>query len=235
MAADLRFARTPRWVALHLLVLALVAGMVALGFWQLARLDQRRDRNALIEERAAAPASPVGALVDPGSTGEEVDEVRFRAVTATGTYDAGATASVRMAQSATSGGWVLTPLDLGAETVVVLRGFAGLAPDGSVPEPAPPAGEVTVTGVAVPVARLERVARTAVRNLAEGRDAALPVVVQLATSDPADDPLLVPVPRPELDDGPHLSYAVQWFLFASVGVIGYPFFLRGEAQRRGRG
>jgi len=235
MAADYRFARSPRWVALHVVVLALVAGMVALGFWQLARLDQRRARNALVVERTAEPAAPVGALVDPGSTGEEVDGVRFRAVTATGTYDAGATSSVRMAQNGTSGGWVLTPMDLGAETVVVLRGFTGLAPDGSVPEPAPPGGEVTVTGAAIPVARLDQIARTAVRNIQDGQPEPLPVVVQLASSDPAEDPLLAPVPPPELDDGPHLGYAVQWFLFATIAAVGYPFFLRREALRRERG
>lgn len=235
MAADLRFARSPRWVALHVLVLALVVGMVGLGLWQLARLDQRRERNALIEERAAEPPSPVGAVVDPGSSGDEVDGVRFRAVTATGTYDADATSSVRTNQAGTTGGWVLTPMDLGAETVVVLRGFTGLAPGGSVPEPAPPGGEVTVTGVAVPVDRLERVARTAVRNLQDGQREPLPVIVQLASSEPADDSLLVPVPRPELDEGPHLGYAVQWFLFATIATVGYPFFLRREARRRGHG
>jgi surfeit locus 1 family protein len=233
--ADLRFARRPAWLALHLLVLGIVAGMVALGFWQLDRLDQRRDRNALVEARAAADPAPVDDLVDPGSASEVVDEVRFRAVTATGVYAAAGTASVRMAQSGTSGGWVLSPLDLGDETVVVLRGFTGLAPDGSVPEPEPPAGDVEVEGVAVPVARLERVARTAVENLRAGDAGSLPVIVQLASSDPAEDPLLVPVPPPELDDGPHLSYAVQWFLFATVGAVGYPFFLRREARRHGRG
>ena len=33
--------------------------------------------------------------------------------------------------------------------------------------------------------------------------------------------LPAPVPLPPLDEGPHLSYAVQWFIFGSIAVIGY--------------
>lgn len=245
MAADYRFARSPRWLATHLLVLGVVVGMVALGFWQLRRLDERRDRNDLIEARAALDPEPVGALVDPGHDG---DPIRFRAVTGAGTYGDDATTSVRTTQNGASGGWVVSILELGAasggsrsgsaassgvggaERVAVLRGFVGTSPDGSIAEPAPPSGVVEVRGVAVPIDRLERVARNAVERLAANWPGVLPVVVQQAQSDPADADILVPVPPPELGDGPHLAYAVQWFLFASVVVAGYPFLLRRRAR-----
>jgi cytochrome oxidase assembly protein ShyY1 len=61
----------------------------------------------------------------------------------------------------------------------------------------------------------------------------LPVVVQLKTSAPGDDPSLAPIPLPELGDGPHLSYAVQWFLFAAVAAVGYVLLLRREAASAG--
>ena len=55
----------------------------------------------------------------------------------------------------------------------------------------------------------------------------LPAYVQLEAQSPEQaGPLPVPVPRPELDDGPHLSYAVQWFLFSAIALVGYPLVLR---------
>ncbi len=54
-----------------------------------------------------------------------------------------------------------------------------------------------------------------------------PVYVDLIGSVPnvtADDP--VPVPPPALDEGPHLSYAVQWFIFAAAVVLGWILAVR---------
>ena len=47
----------------------------------------------------------------------------------------------------------------------------------------------------------------------------MPVVILL---DPESAPTGYPIalePRP-LDDGPHLSYAIQWFAFATIGLVG---------------
>ena len=205
----------PRWILVHLLALGLVVLLVNLGFWQLRRLDERKERNELVAARAALPAEPVEAL-----TGDP-DELRFRPVEATGEY--GATTAVRTTQDGASGAWVLSELALdGGETVVVLRGFTALNDDASVPEPAPPAGEVTVEGLAIPEGRLPPVARTAADRL--GAD--LPVVVQATSPEGA----LTPLPRPDTDDeGPHLAYAVQWFVFATIGAVGYPILLRRRA------
>ena len=71
--ADYRFARRPVWIAGHLLVAALVLSMVGLGAWQLRRLDERREQNALVEARSALAPVPVGEALDPGDTGGTVD------------------------------------------------------------------------------------------------------------------------------------------------------------------
>ncbi len=205
----------PRWLVLHVVAVAAVVVMVALGFWQLRRLDERRDRNDLVEARMAEPAAPVGDLVDPG---DDADDVRFRAVTATGRFT-DARVSVRTTLDGAAGGFLYQGLDLdGGESVWVLRGFGAVDAEGAVVDAPAPPGDVTVEGIAVPVDRLPRTSR---RQLEIEGDR-LPVVVQAAD---ADDPL-APVPTPELDEGPHLSYAVQWFLFAGVTVVGYPFLLR---------
>jgi len=42
----------------------------------------------------------------------------------------------------------------------------------------------------------------------------LDIWIAAEVSDPVDDPLLSPVALPELSDGPHLSYAIQWLIFS---------------------
>ena len=224
--ADYRFARRPAWIAGHLLVASMVVLMVNLGFWQLRRLDERRDQNALVEARAAIAPVDVGEELDPGANGAVVDDLRFRTVVAEGTY--GDSTVVRATQSGASGGRVFTVLDLGdGEQVAVLRGFVPQDPDGGVDAPLPPAGTVEVEGIAVPRDRLELVSRQAIDDLEAANPGLLPVVVQ--ATEP-DAPALVAVPPPDLGEGPHLSYAVQWFLFSLVAMIGYPLLLRRRAR-----
>ena len=45
------FARRPKWIVRHVAVAALVVTMILLGFWQLRRLDEKRDHKALVEAR----------------------------------------------------------------------------------------------------------------------------------------------------------------------------------------
>jgi cytochrome oxidase assembly protein ShyY1 len=40
------------------------------------------------------------------------------------------------------------------------------------------------------------------------------------------------VPEPELGEGPHLNYAGQWFIFATLTAIVYPLLLRRVARNR---
>jgi cytochrome oxidase assembly protein ShyY1 len=229
--ADYRFARRPAWIAGHLLAGSVLVLFVAAGLWQLDRLDQRQAQNELVVARSSAEPVDVGEALDPDSTAEEVDELRFAAVTATGTY-AGEPVVVRVAQEGTSGGRVFSPLVLdGGDQVLVLRGFVTQQPDGSLVAPPPPDGEVTVEGLAFPIRRREAVTRRALDDAdLEAEGGLLPVVIQATTAD--GDGLQV-VPPPDLDEGPHLSYAVQWFLFAGVVAVGYPVLLRRRARQAG--
>lgn len=63
----------------------------------------------------------------------------------------------------------------------------------------------------------------------------VPAWITLRAVTPAH-PLELPVPVPEhvLDEGPHLGYAIQWFAFAVVGVVGYALLLRATVRRDGR-
>jgi surfeit locus 1 family protein len=97
--------------------------------------------------------------------------------------------------------------------------------------PPAPEGEVSVAGLAVPIRRLEAVTRRALDDVTIEAEAGLLRVVVQATT--ADSPELQVVPPPELGEGPHLAYAVQWFLFAGVVAVGYPLLLRRRARQAG--
>jgi cytochrome oxidase assembly protein ShyY1 len=247
----------PKWLLGHVLVVVLVALFVLAGLWQLRRHDDRQSRNAEIRSRAGLPTAPVGEVVPEGAGLDDVDSLEFRPVEANGTYDAEAEVFVRPRSLDGLPGWhVVTPLVLDdGRAVLVTRGFApysgGL--DGARENGAPPTGEVVVTGLAFPTQEregigptdpaegtLEELARVDIARVAQQYDRELlPVYVQLQSQDPpqpAGFPQLVP--PPETDDGPHFSYAVQWFLFAGVGLVGWPVLLwrtgREEAHDRGR-
>ena len=252
-----QFARTLKWIVRHVLVAALVVVMVNLGFWQLRRLDDKKDYKALVEGRQEQPAEPVedvlpvGAAVDSG----EVDDVLYRSVTAEGEYRADETVVVEnRTYNGASGGWVLTPLDLGDGTAVLVnRGFIGFDQEGRIVAPPPADGAVQVEGLLFPsqergsfgaprsrrgptVGGGPRGPRLASRRRSTGD--LLPAYVQLVESDPpepraaAGEPQLVPLGPPEPEEGPHLAYAVQWFIFSTIAAGGYVLLLRQRGPRR---
>ncbi len=242
--AKARFLLRPRWLLSHLLVVLLVVTMVALGFWQLRRLDEKRERNALIESRTEQPVVPVEDILDPaGDTG--VGDARFRKVTATGTYDDDATVLVRnRSQDGVAGAWLVTPLALADGTQVgVLRGFVAIGADNEAVPAAAPDGEVTVEGLVVDPGSFDGTAPKDLEGLLAEQDT-LPGLVLAETSTPPepdgaspdafDAGSIVVVPPPELSEGPHLGYAVQWFIFSTIAIVGYPIVLRRVVIRRGK-
>ena len=236
-----RFAFRPLWLLSHVFALGLIVLFVALGFWQLRRHDDKVDRNETIAARTERPPAAVGDLVDEQP---DPEQLRFRSAVAEGTYVSGSDLLIdNRSFDGLPGAWVLTPLRLADGSVVAVnRGFQGFD-SGELDPPPPPSGDVVVEGTLVPWDERD----CGVRTDDDGRplgaaclrrpavedvlgEAVLPVVVQRAESSPTDADVLVPVPLPELDTGPHRSYAVQWFIFATIGAIGYPLVLRRVAR-----
>jgi cytochrome oxidase assembly protein ShyY1 len=244
----MRVLLRPRWLVGTVIAVLLIVLFVNLGLWQLRRLDEKRDRNADIEERSALPVAPVGEVVDPEAGYGEVDELVYRRASAEGRYDADGEVRIRSRSlDGQPGLWVVTPLRLDDGTALAVnRGFVPLSTD----VPAPPGGELEVTGLLFATqerqgigprdptgGRLDELSRLDLDRLQQQYGGDLfPMWLQLAKSDPpvAGD-LPVVLPEPEQDEGPHLSYAVQWFLFATIGAIGWPLVLRravAEDRRR---
>lgn len=244
------------WIASHVFILVCVVTMVNLGFWQLDRLDQRRASNVEILAATSLPVAPLDTVLPagPATTPEEVETARFRIVEVQGTYrpDDQVLIPNRTLDGA-PGYWVITPLRLTDGTAVAInRGWIpySFTPDGPADEYAPATGTVTLTGLVRPPqvrasdalvggptdaaeGRLRTLARVDIARLDQQTDEVLwPLYLDLRQQVPTSGTLPVPVPDPELGEGPHLGYAGQWFIFAALTAIVYPLLLRRVARRR---
>jgi cytochrome oxidase assembly protein ShyY1 len=228
-----RFLLRPRWIAFTVVVVTAIVVMVNLGFWQLRRLDERRAFNDAVAARIDQPAVDLDELVPAdASVGDDgLDGVEWRPVVASGRYLPDE--ELRIVNHGRAGDNVVTPLLLDdGRVLLVARGFVPLD---SGPAPAP-SGEVTVEG------RLRRseVRRTGALADAPEGDLALaqrvdiprlaaqlpgdvvPMYVELTGSDPPEaGELPEPLTEPSRGEGPHLSYAVQWFLFSALVAVGW--------------
>ena len=233
--------RTPLALAFGIVVALLCA---RLGVWQVSRLHQKHAIRLALA--AAMNAQPVVL----GDSFRAFDEVRHRRVNATGHYDEGHQLLLTgMLRDGSPGVEVLTPLVLASGSAVMVdRGW--LASEDALnarPQDFPEPGEQGVIGVAdsIPAGRQG----TPWRPLAgaEGRTwsthvlaldslrARLPYAVAPYVLCQLPAAGLPPRPRRQApeppDEGMHLSYAVQWFLFAAAALVGPPLMLLRRGPR----
>lgn len=232
--------RTGR-LALFGVTVAVAGVCVALGLWQGRRLSERRAVNRVALEGRARP--PVD-LNQPGAG----TDLRQRLAVARGRFDHDRAFVLRgRVERSAPGVQVVTPLLLHDRDTAVLvnRGFVPAA-DAMVPEPDAVNGvdTVEVHGVLLPVpespdtgGRIERGGAVSWRRLdlrAARGELPYPVLdVYLHETEPEVRPpggsrFPTPAAMPPLDDGPHLSYMIQWFgIGAAALVFGVAFVLRG--------
>jgi cytochrome oxidase assembly protein ShyY1 len=238
----------PKWIAFHLVIAALVVLMVSLGFWQLRRLDQRQERNAAVRERSALAEEPIGDWLNPSSTADDVAAAEWRPLSARGSYDTAATVLIRnRSLDGVPGYHVVTPIVTGDGTAVLVnRGFIPRGSSTSTPAPPPaPSGTVEVIGRVRPTqargmfglsdpdeGTLTEAHRIDVARLAEQLPhPVIPAYLELQATTPqpaGPQPALLPLP--ELDEGPHLSYAIQWFLFSAMAIGGWFLAVRRSSS-----
>lgn len=214
-------------------VLLLAAGAVRLGFWQLERREARLASNAIFLAGRELPVLDLAQALRDGTP------LEGRLGMARGQFDPSGDLLLRGRVNKKSPGLdVMTPfvLDSGAGQLWVLRGFVVSAdaatPPDSVPLPTP--GSVTVRGVLLAIPEtsdsgqpLDRLGRTTYRRLdrtvAAARLPGSPAYYLLLDGDSTGPGGLRGVVPPSLEDGPHFSYAVQWFCIAiailAFGVI----------------
>ena len=226
----------PRWLAGHLLAIVVVVGFVALGVWQLDRNQQKHDKIHAARAAYSAPAPDVltGA---PPAAGSRVE--------ASGTYDRTHVVLLRdQIHNGNGGDDLLVPLRLAdGSAVLVDRGW--LESGAAANDTAAPPGTVVVRGLVQSSRALsaqDEVTTTAGRlslprvDLARiGRE--LPyrlrnvwILAQYQQPAPgAGDPALPQPPSP--DQVNHMQYAIEWFAFALIPLIGWPIVLWRVARR----
>ena len=276
-----------RWIASHLFVSIMVAGMLSLGFWQLQRLEHKQKLNSEIRLRLSqspidisdeypradstttTATTPVSCVSD---SGDENDlGVLSRSATSmleSGVSDSGDENDLGVASDLNSsvfpdysmvkasgfyradhevlighrsymgqpGWWIVTPLELQDQRLVlVLRGWQPLHKP--VEDSAAPTGEVAVVGLAFASRAGGRIAASNPQSLPElsqvdiscfesvsGFDV-MDIWIHLLEQEPDQTEFPVSIPTPDLSEGPHLSYAFQWFFFASGAVVVYSIVL----------
>jgi cytochrome oxidase assembly protein ShyY1 len=237
---------SPRWLALHVLTLAVVAGMVWLGIWQYGSAQAARERDA----RQSAAAVPIEQLMMPGEPmpAKAID----RKAIVDGTWDASRQLTVPgRVLDQTMGAYVVTPLMTSdGSTVLVVRGWVA---DGQpIPEPR---GRVTVTGTLRPYedASAATLGPSASYRAGElpflGRDPMTNAIeldpqttydgyLLLVSQKPPDArgprpvPLDIAAPQSGVGTWQHFSYWAQWWVFAAAALAFWVVLVRNVVRER---
>jgi surfeit locus 1 family protein len=236
-----------RWLFATLFVFAGTALCVRLGIWQLDRLEGRRADNAHISAMWAMDALDLNSNI-----AQDIEEMEYRSVQVSGEYDFENQVALRNKYYGDQVGYhLLTPLVFKGMAVIVDRGW--IPADGnSAPsdwrkydEPV----QVNISGQirleqtkpafgGVADAVPENGARLEIWNNADITRIAsqlpypvLPVLIQPDVYENDAEPPITYQPVIELTEGSHFGYALQWFTFATILFVGYPFYLRKQEKQ----
>ncbi len=231
---------TPRWIGLHLLVVAVVAVMMNLGLWQLSRLDEKRATNAVIEARAAEAPLDISDVRGGGDL--DPDEHEWRPVIVRGAYDPARAVTVlnRSAEGIAGTHQVVPFRAEDGRWIFVNRGFVPLVEQA----PAVPSAPMTVVGflkesekrgtlgavdsVDAGTVEFQRLDIPLIARPITESGGTVETMFLLLAQEAPETPGTWParIPLPPLDEGSHQSYAGQWFLFSLVAVGGWIVIVR---------
>ncbi len=236
-------------------VLVVAAVCVRLGIWQLHRREGRLAHNAVVAARMSAdPMEVTEAIRD--TTG-----LTYRRAIIEGEYDGDRTIVLAgRSYREMPGVHVYSPLRLAGGAVLVNRGWAPAADAATVDMAGfRLRGPIRVEGILMPFpdihvevqesgfrTRWFRLAGDAIRRqypypvaplyLLATSPPPTPASGQAGASSGAERRLPIRADPPELTGGPHLSYAIQWFSFATIFIVGWiALLLRGSREAPGGG
>ncbi|HLO18661.1 MAG TPA: SURF1 family protein [Anaerolineales bacterium] len=236
-----------KWLLATLLVFAGTALCIRLGIWQLDRLAQRRAFNAQFMSSRAQPVLDLNR-----EQPADIAKMEWRSATVTGEYDFANQIALRNQYYDNQYGYhLLTPLHFGGNAVLVDRGWIPADGDSTASDwhKYDETGTVAVSGQirlgqtkpavgGVADALPENGEKLTIWNNADVAHIAnqmpypvLPVYIQ-AKPDANDTQPPIPFqPDVEITEGPHFGYALQWFTFATILFVGYPFYLRKQETK----
>ena len=226
---------TIRKIVLAILAICIAIVCIALGGWQVRRLSDRQAQNAFLASRRHGPIVRLDSL--PADTGE----AHFRRVHISGNYDyANQIIFTLRGRNGSPGVNILTPLlRNGKDTAVLVNRGWVYSPDGITVDLDPwrEADTVNATGFVETFPTkgpfpnpnpkrpraFRRLDRAQLEKIFPYPIATYYVVLTDSSSSASAPPRVEPLP---LDEGPHRSYAIQWFSFAAISIIGTVIFLR---------
>ena len=229
-----------RWGGYLAVVIVFAVACGLLSWWQWSRRAEAVAEINKIEANYDAPPAHLEALV--AGLDDSDDAVEWRPVELTGEYLVDEQLLVRNRPRNSDAGFeVLVPLRLADGTVFVVdRGWvpAGDSLDAPDSVPVAPSGEITVVarlkpgepeipGRSAPDGQLATVKLQDVADLV-GAPTYTGMYGLLVSEDPAAADTPLAAVRPVEDEGPHLSYALQWIAFGILAFIGLVWAVRRE-------
>lgn len=230
---NFKFFLSVKWIALTLLVAIFLPTFKSLSDWQYGRLKARQEHN---QQVIAAQNNPVVAVEQLATSLDAItvnDE--WRTVSARGNFLTEQTYLLRKRSlNSEAGLWVVTPFKLVDGTLItVVRGWT---PAGTSAKATPELTELPKTEVEL-TARMRLMSATPdpePNDLPDRQRMWLDpkygvTYLELISSNPELNTSEITVlPKPELSEGNHHSYAIQWLLFAGMLLIGYLILLRND-------
>jgi cytochrome oxidase assembly protein ShyY1 len=229
-----------RWGGYLALVIVFAVACGLLSSWQWSRRAEAVAEIAKVEANYDAPPAQLGELLPELDSAD--DAVEWRPVELTGEYLVDEQLLVRNRPPDSSAGFeLLVPLRLADGTVFIVdRGWipAGATVETADDVPEPPGGEVTVIvrlkpgepeipGRGAPDGQLATVRLQDVADLV-GEPTYTGMYGLLVSEDPSPAGSPLPAVRPVDDEGPHLSYALQWIAFGILAFVGLIWAVRRE-------
>ncbi len=237
-----------KWMLTTILVIIGVFVLIRLGFWQLDRLDQRRAFNDHYLEQVSA--EPINLSDQPLPDG--LDGMEYRKISVEGNYDFSHEIFLQNHAYENQPGYrVVTPLLIENQNLAVLidRGWISLTDLQNISSINEQYKQLqTINGIIRnPNSRDKIVDKVkssednsdfylyvdieSVQNKTDYQ--ILPIYIQLEGDSPGEKPI-PQVQEIEITEGPHFGYALQWFFFASLLGLGYPFFVRKQLRENTR-
>lgn len=233
-----------KWILTFIFVIAGILLCVRLGFWQLDRLAQKKEFISHYSRVTNLPPLIINSNLDQNN----LEEMDYRKIAVIGTFDSNNSFVLRnQYHDGKPGYFLLTPLKLSEKLgVLVERGWIP-AEDNESPEKwhqYDMPQSVKITGIL----RLGNNAPEIVgilnkngqqfpnkllflNNISTDEIGSqlpykiLPIFIQPEISAKNSNPPFPYQPEIDLSEGPHFGYALQWFTFAAILFLGFPFFI----------
>lgn len=241
---NFRFLLSGAWIGGFVFCILFSIATVFLGEWQMDRRMEKLDEiNKIIDNYDDEPV----AYAEAGALFDDFDEQsKWTPVIVQGQYIEEDTMVARNRPRAGVPGFeVLVPFETASgDRLIVDRGWLPLGSDASEPEtiPSPPQGQARIIVRVVPGedsldrdAPAGQVASIHLPTINEqlDYDVADQAYGLMAAESPQMDVVPQQMPEPQRDEGPHLSYSMQWFTFGlmSFAVWGWLAYQKAVRNR----